>query len=167
MREVTVKDQPSAQGYILLHVFLGPVLPTLGMLAWTLITSAPHAQSPFQFDPEAMVGVALVLAGVLLTAWFFGLVPAILYAVSMLVLHRLMGRTVTWLLLTPLVGWLVTWLPLLLIAGTDSRAFTEGAPMALVGSAAAVGCLLIAWARRIYPVRAPGEVSSLVHPKER
>ena len=153
MTEGRTGDPPNAQGYVLLHVFVGPVMAVLSIFVFTLLRMPPQFSGPIQFNPMALGEVSFVLLGIFMLSWAFGLVPAILHAASMLILHRLMGTTTVWLLLTPFVGWLATWLPLLLIGGSDPRIFTDGAYMSLVGSAAAVGCLAIAWMRRIYPVR--------------
>src|SRR6218665_1455933 len=120
----TADDSQNAQGYILLHVFLGPGFSNLAILANTLISRPPTG--PFRFNPMALWDGSYLLLGLLMLSWAFGFVPAILHAALMLILHRLMGTTVIWFLLTPFVGWLVTFVPLLILSGTDPRTFTDG-----------------------------------------
>jgi len=137
--------------YLFLHIFLGPCMGLLAVIAVSLVTMPPRISGSPQFNPSALGEAPFVLLGIWMVTWMVGLVPAWLYAASMLILHRLLGRGVAWVLLTPVMGWLAVFLPLVLLAGADAKTFTNGPQMALVGSAAAIGCQLIAWRRRIYP----------------
>ena len=141
----------NGSAYLFLHIFLGPLMGLLAIIAFSLVTMPPKLAGPLQFNASAWGEMPFVFLGIVMVNWLVGFVPAWLHAASMLILHRLLGRGIAWVLLTPVMGWLAAFLPLVLIAGSDPRTFTDGPKMALVGSAAAIGCQLIAWRRRIYP----------------
>ncbi|RYE56073.1 MAG: hypothetical protein EOP20_09415 [Hyphomicrobiales bacterium] len=122
-------------------------------MAMAILGSQNQIRPTFPSDPRFTWEGVYILSGLVMAAWFIGFVPAILHASAMLLLHRLTGTSLLWFAVTPVVGWAVTFVPMVLLAGSDPKTFTVGAHMSLVGSAAALGCLAIAWWRCIYPVR--------------
>ena len=147
------RRDPSA--WLLLHCFIGPVIGTVVVAMVPIVTAGPITSfgTPAQWTvADYAIIPALLLVGVL-PGWFFGFIPALLHAVTMLVLRRIVPLRAIWLALTPFVGWLVVFLPLLALAGAETPdRITDSAIMAMVGSVAALGCLAIAWRRGMYPV---------------
>ena len=146
------KPQDST-GYVLLHVFAGPAF---GVLA-VLLTTIPSFAIPAPIAVPDVGAVTLFLPVVFLTSWFFGFIPALLHAFTMIGLRRSIGALPLWLGLTPFVGALAVGVPLLLVAGMPQpdRASELIGP-ALVGSFAAICCQAVAWRRRMYPLYRAG-----------
>lgn len=147
------RRDPSA--WLLLHCFIGPVIGTVVAAMVPIVTAGPIGAlgTPAQWTAaDYAIIPALLLVGVL-PGWFFGFIPALLHAVAMLGLRRVIASRAIWLALTPFVGWLVVFGPLLVIAGVETTdRIVDSALMALIGSVAAVGCMAIAWRRGMYPV---------------
>jgi len=143
-----------ASGWLFLHCFAGPCIGTCVLTGFSLANNvAADPSSLLQAQPRdlALIPVALLLF--LLPGWFLGFIPALAHAVAMLLLRRIVPSQLLWLSLTPLVGWVAVFVPALAIVGVETfdRIF-DTAMLALVGSAAAIGCMAIAWRRSMYPV---------------
>lgn len=143
-QDITRRD-PSA--WLLLHCFLGPVIGIIAVAVVTFATSGPLTATGTMGQwslADYLIIPALLVAG-LLPGWFFGFIPALLHAVIMLLLRRLIDCRSIWLVFTPFVGWLSVFGPLLALAGmqTPDR-LAEAAWMSLTGSIAAMGCMAIA-----------------------
>jgi hypothetical protein len=122
--KITDGDDGERNGsaYLFLHIFLGPVVALLAVIALSLVTMPPQISVPLQFSPSALGEAPFVLFGI----WMVGFAPAGLHAASMLLLHRLLGRGTAWVLMTPVMGWVALFLPLALLAGSDPRTFVDG-----------------------------------------
>ena len=147
------RRDPSA--WLLLHCFAGPAIGTFVVAMVPLVAAGPitafGTTAQWHLGDYAMIP-AMLLVG-LLPGWFLGFIPALLHAVTMLWLRRLIRSRGLWLGLTPVVGWIAVFAPLqVLVDGDTPGNMTDSAIMALVGSAAAVGCMAIAWRRGMYPV---------------
>ena len=79
---------PSA--YLLLHTFLGPVFGTAFILITQMFGFATLGplSSQVHLTLSDITTVFLMFLVVLLPAWFFGFIPALLHAVLMLLLRR-------------------------------------------------------------------------------
>lgn len=153
MKSVAKRGDPSA--WLLLHCFIGPAIGTIAAAMVPLIAAGPLTlfDADLQWRPQEYAMIPIALLVVLLPGWFFGFIPALLHAVVMLLLRRVIPSRTAWLALTPVVGWLAVFMPLLVIAGVETPdRIIDSAWMALIGTAAALGCMAIALRKRIYPV---------------
>jgi hypothetical protein len=149
----SINKRPSATAYVLLHILAGPLIVDLTIVVLSVVSALPDRSVNWQL-PHADIGeFVLLLGGLFVFSYVLGLVPAVLHALTMIVLHRRLGTSLLWLALTPVVGWLSTMLLIMLFSGISLHALAEAAPMGLLGSVAAIGCLAIACLRRIPPVR--------------
>ncbi|NMA96944.1 MAG: hypothetical protein GX970_02350 [Phyllobacteriaceae bacterium] len=149
----TTEPRPGATGFIVLHILAGPLIVDLTIVLLPLSGAVLNGDFNFQM-PQAEAGeIALVYGGLFVFSFVLGLVPAVLHAVTMILLHRFLGSSLIWLALTPVVGWLSTMVLILLFSSFTPHAIAEAAPMALLGSVAAMGCMAIAWVRRMPPAR--------------
>lgn len=138
-----------ATGFIVLHILAGPLIVDLAIV----LLSAASLNGDFHL-PQAEAGeIALVYGCFFVFSFVLGLVPAVLHAVTMILLHRWLGSSLIWLGLTPFVGGLSTLVLILLFSSFSPHAIVEAAPMALLGTVAAMGCMAIAWVRRMPPAR--------------
>jgi hypothetical protein len=145
---------PSA--WLLLHCFVGPTIGTFLVLVAPLLSANPITAfgTEWEWQLQDYAALPVLLLIVLLLGWFFGFIPALLHAVAMLLLRRVIASRRIWLALTPFVGWLTVFAPLLVLAGIETPdRIMDSAWMALIGSAAAIGCMAIAWRRNIYPAQ--------------
>jgi hypothetical protein len=154
----TPPDKPSRDpsAYLLLHTFLGPVFGVVFVLIAQISGFAILGSSSPQMrvGPPDLAAIFVLFLVVVLPGWFFGFIPALLHAVLMLLLRRIVPSRNLWLLLTPFIGALAVLLLVLPFGGTTSNGHivVTLAGAGLTGSAAAVCCQAIAWRRRMYPV---------------
>ena len=147
------RRDPSA--WLLLHCFAGPAIGTIIVILLPLVTAGPIMvfDTSLQWHLTEIGTIPILLLLALAVGWFFGFLPALLHAVVMLLLRRFIHSRKAWLALTPVVGWLAVFCPLLVLAGAETPGrLIDSAWMSLLGSAAATGCMLIAWRRNMYPV---------------
>ena len=148
-------NERNASAWLLLHCFFGPAIGTVVVALTTLVNEGPitayGTAAQWNLNDYAMIP-AILLVG-LFPGWFFGFLPALLHAIAMLLLRRIIPSRKVWMALTPLIGWLATFLPLLAFSGAQTpEKIIDSAFIALVGAIAASGCMAIAWRRRIYPL---------------